>query len=171
MTGTSRFIIMRMAASAVIVAGALLVGCGDEPGSATEDIVEDVTRFLAEYMRTLETKDVDAIRRLYVDDDRFAWHTDGVTQYSSPDALLEGLKQFGAVDFKTALTETVVVSLGSRLAHVRTRFLTTLEFPDSPSHSYGGVITMLVERNSGQGDWRVVSGHTSTPGAPPGRKR
>ena len=51
---------------------------------------------------------------------------------------------------------------------MRTEFETALTIPGSDDYVYGGIITLLIEKPEGSNDWAVISGHTSTPGGPPG---
>jgi hypothetical protein len=130
----------------------------------------EVSAFFAHYLETLESRDAEAIRTLFVADDRFAWFTDGVKSYSTPDDVIAGLSVYAHLYFETTLSETRVVPLGASLASARSKFNTTLTSaqPDDWEYEYGGVITWLLEKDPESGEWKVILGHTSTPGGPPG---
>ena len=130
-------------------------------------VVEEVEAFLAHYIETLESKNEEAIRDLFVADDRFAWFTDGKRSYSTPEDVLAGMRRYDEVEFKTALSEVHVVPVSAMLASVWSDFRTKLTIPGADDFEYGGVITWLVEKDRNAGTWRVLLGHTSTPGGPP----
>jgi len=129
----------------------------------------EVKAFVSHYIQTLEARDEDAIRELFVADDRFAWFTDGARSYDSADDVIAGMRHYRDVRFKTTLSGVRVILLGGSHASVRSKFQTELTMPGSRNHAYGGVITWILEKRMSRGEWRVVLGHTSTPGAPPSR--
>ena len=142
------------------------------PGQDPADegnVEQEVRAFLARYLEALESRDAEAIRPLFVADDRFAWFTDGVKSYSTPDDVLAGLSVYAHLYFETTLSEIRVVPLGASLASARSRFNTRLTSaqPDDWESEYGGVITWLLEKDPVSGEWKVILGHTSTPGGPP----
>lgn len=139
-----------------------------EPPDPEHAGVETQARaFLDHYILTLEAGDEDAIRALFVADDRFAWFTDGARSYASPEDVLAGMKRFNALRFETTLSDVRIVPLGAALASARSSFRTHIEIPGSEDQAFGGCITWLLEKDSVSGQWRVLLGHTSTPGQPP----
>lgn len=133
----------------------------------SDEIEAEVSAFVAHYVETLEGGDEPAIRELFVADDRFEWFTDGARSYASAEDVLAGMRRFAGVRFETTVSELRVVPLSESLASARSGFKTELSLPDGTLHEYGGVITWLVERDPEGGPWRVLLGHTSTPGGPP----
>lgn len=125
----------------------------------------DVARFLTHYIATLEARDPDAVRALFVDDERFAWFTDGERSYASPDEVLAGMQRYAELTFRTQLSDVQITPLDPRHAAASTRFVTELSGAEMPAYRYGGVITLIVERTDG--GWRILRGHTSTPAGPP----
>jgi|GEM_PF-4456368 len=139
-------------------------------GSREDEVLgveKEVKAFIIHYIATLEGGDENAIRRLFVDDDRFAWYTDGEKSYSTIDDVLAGMRKYAGIRFETNVSEICVLPLSTSLASARSRFQTKLTIPGAEDHEYGGVITWLVEKASSSGEWRVLLGHTSTPGGPP----
>lgn len=130
-------------------------------------VKQQVEAFLDRYIKTLESKDERAIRALFVDDDRFAWFTDGERAYSTPEEVLAGMRRYEGVRFQTSLSDFRVFPLAAGLASADSSFTTKLTIPGSSGVEFGGVITWLVEEDPTSGDWRVLLGHTSTPGGPP----
>lgn len=136
-----------------------------------EDRIEaEVQAFLEHYLRALESRDEDAIESLFVRDDRLAWFTDGALAYSKPGEILAALRGFGDATFRTELSDVRVVPLSAVHASASSSFVTRLEFPEADDHEFGGIITWLFERDLESGAWRVLLGHTSTPGGPPKRE-
>lgn len=154
-------------ARTISVAILILLAACSAPAPNRARVEAEVRDFLAHYTRTLEGDDEAAVRSLFVDDDRMAWFTDGALAYGSAADVLAGRQKYRGMRFSTTYTETEVRVLRADLASVRSGFRTELSGPGEWTGGYGGVITMLVERDSA-GSWRVLQGHTSTPGAPPG---
>jgi predicted XRE-type DNA-binding protein len=147
-----------------------------QPQSGPQDGIEtagqvkqQVSAFLTHYIQTLERKDEQAVRALFVSDDRLAWFTDGKRSYSSADEVLAGMQRYDSMRFETTLADVRVLPLGANLASADSTFVTRLTIPGSAGRTFGGVITWLVEKDPASGDWKVLRGHTSTPGGPPGR--
>ena len=125
-------------------------------------VTSEATDFLASYLEVIEGGDTDAIRALFVEDERFAWFTDGEKRYASVDDLLAGLASMKGMTFSTEVSEVEVVPLAPDLAHARTAFQTKLSQGGAVVFEYGGVITWVLEDVKDSG-WRVLTGHTSTP--------
>jgi len=134
-----------------------------------EGVEKEVKAFIAHYIETLEGGDEKAIRDLFVADERFAWFTDGAKSYATADDVLAGMRRYAGIKFQTTVSEVRVVPLSATLASARSKFKTRLTIPFADDHEYGGVITWLIEKASPSGQWRVLLGHTSTPGGPPKR--
>ena len=89
---------------------------------------------------------------------------------SSPDDVIESLRGYADVRFETTNSDLEIVPLSRSLASASMSFRTTLTIPASEDYTFAGVITWLVEKSPETGAWRVVQGHTSTPGGPPGSR-
>ncbi len=163
---TASIVIVTLLASTTLTAFAL-----HRTSSGPTDFESGVNGFLKHYLTTLESRDERAIRDLFVTDDRFSWYTDGARSYSTADDVLRGMRQFANVRFKTTLSKVRVVELSPSLASVRSTFRTHLTIPGRDDHEYGGVITWLLERDPAKNAWRVLLGHTSTPGGPPSKEQ
>lgn len=146
----------------------LLVGACATGGAApsSPDPSAEVRAFLDHYIATLEGRDEVRVRALFVDDGRFVWFTDGARSYGSAEEVLAGMRRFGELRFRTELADVHVEPLTPDIVSAHSTFRTRLELPGGGEHEYGGVITWLLERSKQDG-WRVVAGHTSTPGGPP----
>ena len=152
----------------------LLLGssaAAEEGGGSAEDhdeVTKEVLAFAESYLETLESGDPEKVRELFVADGRFAWHTDGKKRYSTPGEVVEGLEELAASGMKltTEFFNSEAIPLTPSLATFRTSFRTEGTVAGRPTFEYAGVVTMILER-SPSGSWRVLSGHTSTPGGPP----
>jgi ketosteroid isomerase-like protein len=151
-------------AIALLLGGACATGEASRPAA---DPGAEVRSFLDRYVATLEARDEAQVRSLFVDDGRFAWFTDGVRSYGSTDEVIAGMRRFAGVRFRTDLADVHVESLTADLASAHSSFRTRLDLPGGEQHEYGGVISWLLERSPQDGRWRVLLGHTSTPGGPP----
>ena len=125
-------------------------------------VESEASDFLASYLEVIGGDDPEAIRGLYVDDERFAWFTDGEKRYTSADDVLAGLAGMEGKTLSTDVSEVEVVPLTPELAHARTVFHTEINQGGALVFEYEGVITWLLEEAEG-GEWRVLTGHTSTP--------
>ena len=147
-----------------------LVASKPRPHPAPHDLTDaerarvesEVSDFLVSYLEVIEGDDTEAIRRLFVDDGRFAWFTDGEKRYTSADEVLASLASMEGTAFSTDTSEVEIVPLTPDLAHARTAFHTTLSQGGAVVFEFGGVITWLLEEVK-DGEWRVLTGHTSTP--------
>ena len=113
-------------------------------------------------LEVIESNDTEAIRGLYVADERFAWFTDGVKKYTSADDVIAGLASMQGMKFSTEVSDVEVVPLTPDLAHARTVFRTKILQGETVVYEFSGVITWLLEEVQA-GEWRVLTGHTSTP--------
>ena len=144
----------------------LFAGCASTPlpdlnheeRAAVEQQVRD---FLGKYRAAIESRQIEALRALYVNDDRFAWFEDGSERYSTPNDVVQALSALPQnMSLHTEYSGTRVLVLSRDLAMVRSSFQTRLGEAGQEGFSFGGAMTMLVERDP-EG-WKIVSGHTST---------
>lgn len=131
-------------------------------------IVEEAISFLSDYGAALESGDQDKVRDLFVPDARFSWNTDGRKVYANPDQLLQSLGKLSSSGtvFRTEYSDVEAIALTGGLAFVSAGFQTKATIEGGGGFAFGGIVTMLIERFEDR--WRVVKGHTSTPGGPPG---
>ena len=129
---------------------------------------QEITAFLGSYAAAFSELDTALVRSLYIDDGRFIWLEDGKVQYHSPDAILEGLAALPPnMRVETDLIEPAITVLSDRLATVQSRFESRFYGPSGEGFSFGGVLSMVLERSAS--GWRIVSGHTSTSAPGSGR--
>jgi ketosteroid isomerase-like protein len=103
------------------------------------------------------------LMRLYADDPRFRWVSNGAVETRSVEQLR---KHFAALPAGTRVETTYqdaeITPLAPGVAMVTTQFQTRLVDPKGGGFSFGGALTMtLVERPDG---WKILNGHAS--GAP-----
>ncbi len=167
-TITSRTLVAVLGAFALVASPLLPTHQDAAPEHAA--IAAEARVFATHYIETLEGKNEDAIRTLFVADERFAWYTDGALSYADADDVIAGMRAYAGITFKTTLADITPVVLDSRRVSLRTRFETTLTIPNADDFTYGGVITWLLEKSEHDNSWRVLLGHTSTPSGPPSGK-
>jgi ketosteroid isomerase-like protein len=104
----------------------------------------------------------EALMRLYADDPRFRWVSNGAVEARSVEEIR---KYFSALPsgarVETTYRDTEITPLAPGLALVATRFETRVVDPKSGGFSFGGFLTMtFVERGDG---WKILEGHASSP--------
>lgn len=134
-----------------------------------ETLDTEVRAFVDAYGAALADAEPDEVRSLYVEDARFSWFTDGVRLYASAQDVIDGLSGAAGpgVRYETTMRDVDVTALGEAHAAVRADFRTAAMAEGAEQFAFAGVLTMVVERGE-DGAWRVVQGHSSTPGGPPG---
>ncbi len=158
-------------ATRALLSCALAAGALATRATPPADLEAEVRTFVERYLEALEARDEEAIPSLFIDDGRFAWFTDGARSYSSAAEVVAGLRAFEGVRFETTVSDLEVVPLCEGLVSVRSSFQTRLGLPGPEGYAYGGVITWLLERSPEGAGWRILQGHTSTPGGPPREER
>jgi len=104
----------------------------------------------------------DELMRLYADDPRFRWVSNGIVEARA----VEQIRKYFATLPPSARVETTyqdpeITPLAPGVAMVTTLYQTRLVDPKSGGFSFGGALTMiLVERPDG---WKILSGHVSAP--------
>lgn len=136
--------------------------------TSPSSVEKEVAAFFASYGKTLQRGDAREVRALFVADGRFAWFTDGALRYRTRKDVVKALQGLAAAHtrLETTYSAVSIVPLKRDLATLSAAFRTRALVANGPGFRFSGVVTMLVER-SPQGRWRVVRGHSSTPGGPP----
>lgn len=127
-------------------------------------IEKQVSEFLGSYLEAIESHDAETIRKLFVDDGRLAWFTDGEKRYTSADQVIARLASMNGVTLSTEGTDIEIVPLTPDLCHARTAFHTKVNQAGAVVYEFDGVTTWLLEMRNDE--WRVLTGHTSTPKSP-----
>ncbi|MEZ5978721.1 MAG: nuclear transport factor 2 family protein [Planctomycetota bacterium] len=149
-----------------VVVLALASACRSSASDAGAE--SDVENTVRAAVAAIERRDEPAVRRAFVEDDRLRWYTDGALAYASVDAMLASMASYGSVRFATELEDVEVVVLARKSAAASAAFTTELSGPGVDDVRYGGVLTWVLEHDDATDTWRIVRGHTSTPGGPPG---
>lgn len=102
----------------------------------------------------------DELMRLYADDPRFRWLSNGTVEARSVEQIR---KYFASLPpgsrVETTYQDTEIEPLAAGVATVTTLFQTRLVDPQGGGFSFGGALTMtLVERPDG---WKILNGHSS----------
>lgn len=104
----------------------------------------------------------EALGRLYADDPRFRWVTNGVVVARSVETIRKTFAaQPAGSRAETTYQDVEITPLAPGLAQAATPYQTRLVDPKGGGFTYGGYLTMiLVERPD---DWKILSGHASSP--------
>lgn len=152
---------------AVLALAIVAAACG--PGgeqtlseSRSAAIEDSVGAFLATWAEGTREGGWDRVVDRYADDPSFRWVEDGRVRYRSVEEVRAGFEDVRAAfsDARTEFTEPSIAPLAPGLAHVVTRFRTTLTREEGPEVQFGGAMTMTV-RHTGDG-WKVLRGHMSS---------
>jgi len=105
----------------------------------------------------------DAVMRLYADDPRFVWVTNGAVVSRSLDEIRKHFAGTPAgTRVETTYQDTEITPLAPGVATVLTHFETKSTDAKGGGFHFGGLLTMtLVERGDG---WKILDGHASSPG-------
>lgn len=162
---------MRLLLAVLLVLNAAACRTNEQAGQTDRTdrrrIESEVLAFLSHYAEAIAERDEPAIRDLYVNDDRFAWYTDGALTYRSADDVIESLRSYPGMRFETTFSKVFAIPLSATRVSARCTFTTRMTIPGEEDHAYSGVTTMLLEKQ--RGTWRVLEGHASTAGGPPPR--
>ena len=132
----------------------------NRPPVPVDNFKVEIKDFLDEWNTAIAKGDAAAIRSAYVADARFQWFEDGVLTYRSSGEIVDKLRQFPkGTKIDTRLSDINIRLLTDKLAYGNASFSTKIALPTGP-FEFSGVFTMLLERHDGQ--WKFVSGHTST---------
>jgi SnoaL-like domain len=149
---------------AALVAITLLSACAaiQPAGTAQAGLKNEVASFLQGYLVAIDRRDSVAIRGAFIADDRFVWIEDGRARYRHVGDVLSGLASFPAGSpIRTELFDLSVAPVGAAGAHAWASFKTTVG-EGSQAFAFQGAISFVLERDGTR--WRIVSGHTSSPG-------
>jgi len=104
----------------------------------------------------------DALMRLYADDARFRWVTNGTVVARSVEEIHKGLSaQPAGSRAETTYQDVEITLLAPGVAQVATPYQTRLVDAKGGAFTFGGFLTMIfVERADG---WKILSGHASSP--------
>lgn len=153
---------MKRAFALGVVLGILGCQVVEESNQSTAAAVSgEVENFLDSYRQAIEARDASALKKMYVEDDRFAWIEDGEVRYRSPEDILTGLAGLSSdVVIQTEYQDVEVSPVGNDGARAVMGFRTVIG--EGPSaYRFGGIVSIVLEKSPS--GWRIVSGHTSTP--------
>lgn len=157
---------MRLSSAALAIA-VLAAGC-DAPATTTLSesrsaaIEDSVAAFLATWSHEPERDGWDRMAERYADDPSFIWVEDGHVRYTSREEIRAGFDALASSfsGARTEFTEPSITALAPGLAHVTTRFATTLTREGGSDVRFGGAMTMTTIHT--EEGWKVLRGHTSS---------
>lgn len=142
--------------------GANGLGAQELPQAQAAAIRKGVQATLDAYREHAAAGRWDELMRLYADDPRFRWVSNGIVESRSVEQIR---KYFATLPpgarVETTFQDAEITPLAPGVAMVTTLFQTRLVDPKSGGFSFGGAMTMtLVERPDG---WKILNGHSSAP--------
>lgn len=149
-------------ALAVVASGCAPGGQAPLSESRSAAIEDSVADFLATWAGGTREGGWDRLLDRYADDPSFRWVEDGRVRYRSVEEVRAGFDDVRAAfaDARTEFVEPSIAPLAPGLAHVVTRFRTTLTRGDGSEARFGGAMTMTVSHTTD--GWKVLRGHTSS---------
>ena len=141
-------------------------GCGSEATRLTEAhaeaIRDSVAAALEEFRATGVAAAWETAGGFYSESPAFRFYENGELRYESADDVRAALTAIGpGMRLTTEYSDVDIEPLAPGLAHVRSRFESTLSGEDGFEFSYGGAVTMIWAHETG--GWRILSGHSSAP--------
>jgi ketosteroid isomerase-like protein len=141
--------------------GITAVQAQEVPQAAAAAIRNGVQATLAAHGELSAAGRWEALMRLYADDPRFRWVSNGVVVARSVDEIrkyFSGLPAGSRVE--TTYRDTEIAPLAPGVALVETSFTTRMIDAKGGGFGFGGMLTMtLVERADG---WKIIAGHSSS---------
>ena len=135
---------------------------GFEPAERADPVglEVDIERTIDAYVTALTARDFEALRELYVADERFVWIEDSEVRYRSAEDVIAAFAAFPAeMAIHTTLSDLSIVPAGDSAAHAWARFETRIGEGED-AFSFSGSLSFVLER-SGE-TWRILGGHTSS---------
>ena len=140
-------------------------GCdrrGTEPSVAnTADIDRDVMNLLDRWKGAFEARDLEGVRSVLADDDRFVWLEDGEPRYRSADEIVRAYASFPQeLEFTHTLRDIRIVPISNDAAWAHLATLTKIEHSGRVVSEFTGVVLMIARREAT--GWRIHAAHSST---------
>jgi uncharacterized protein (TIGR02246 family) len=140
-------------------------GCERQGGQpsvmSTVDIERDVKNLLDRWEQAFEAHDLEAVRSVLADDDRFVWLEDGEPRYRSADDIV---RAYASIPKELAFTHTLqdihIVPISSDAAWAHLATSTKIEQSGRVVSEFTGVVLMIVRREVD--GWRIHAAHSST---------
>lgn len=159
---------LRTALAVVLAGGLAALACasfaGAEETSAARAaaVRQGVQATLDAFCKLSAAGQWEAVMRLYADEPRFVWVTNGVVESRSLDKIRQHFTATPAgTRVETTYSDTEITPLAPGVATVLTRFETRITDAQGGGFHFGGLLTMtLVERGDG---WKILDGHASSP--------
>ncbi len=131
------------------------------PVANAVDIDRDVQNLLDRWKRAFEARDLDGVRSVLADDDRFVWLEDGEPRYRSADEIVRAYEGFPKeLSFTHTLRDIRIVPISNDAAWAHLATSTTIDHSGRIVSEFNGVV-LLVARRDATG-WRIHAAHSST---------
>lgn len=140
-------------------------GCerhGTQPSAVnTADVDRDVKSLLDRWKQAFEARDLEGVRSVLAEDDRFIWLEDGEPRYRSADEIVRVYDGFPKeLAFTHTLRDIRIVPISNDAAWANLATSTKIEHNGRVVSEFTGVVLMIVRREAT--GWRIHAAHSST---------
>ena len=154
------------AAIALLLVAAFVHGCERHgtraPVVNTADVDRDVKSLLDRWKQAFEARDLEGVRSVLAEDDRFVWLEDGEPRYRSADEIVQAYAGFPKeLAFTHALRDIRIVPISNDAAWAHMATSTQIEHGGRVVSEFTGVVLMIARREAT--GWRIHAAHSSTP--------
>lgn len=131
------------------------------PIANAADIDRDVESLLDRWKRAFEARDLDGVRSVLADDDRFVWLEDGEPRYRSADDIVRAYASFPKeLSFTHTLRDIRIVPISNDAAWAHLATSTKIEHSGRVVSEFTGIVLMITRRDAT--GWKIHAAHSST---------
>lgn len=131
------------------------------PIANAADIDRDVQDLLDRWKRAFEARDLDGVRSVLADDDRFVWLEDGEPRYGSADDIVRAYAAFPKeLSFTHTLRDIRIVPISNDAAWAHLATSTKIEHSGRVVSEFTGVVLVIIRRDAN--GWKIQAAHSST---------
>lgn len=124
-------------------------------------IDRDVQSLLDRWKRAFDARDLEGVRSVLADNDRFVWLEDGEPLYRSADEIVQAYASFPKeLSFTHTLRDIRIVPISNDAAWAHLATSTKIEHSGRVVSEFTGVVLMITRRDAT--GWRIHAAHSST---------
>lgn len=148
-----------------LVITTLVIGCARQearPSNANAaEVDRDVTDLLNRWNGAFDARDLEGVRSVLADHDRFVWLEDGEPRYRSVDEIVRALESLPSeLVFTNTLRDIRIVPISEDAAWAQLATSTKIERTGQVVSEFTAVVLMIARRDAG--GWRIHAAHSST---------
>lgn len=131
------------------------------PIANAADIDRNVQDLLNRWKRAFESRDLDGVRSVLAEDDRFVWLEDGEPRYRSADEIVRAYASFPKeLSFTHTLRDIRIVPISNDAAWAHLATSTKIEHSGRVVSEFTGAVLMITRRDAT--GWKIHAAHSST---------